>query len=314
MQIGDDTEDYGFAQMLYIKIGDGTKTPFWHSRWIGHQTLRSAFPTLFSCVQNPGGSVDSMGERVGMEWQWNIYIREHMDHAQVQQEKEELLIILKEVEPITAIRDKYVWSLGGHEGFKVKDYYWKLQEDRDGDGMVMENRTAINIIWKASMPSKVKIFAWRMLKDRIPTRSQLKHRNIIEDDDACRCVFGCPTIEDTQHLFMDCIKARKVWNLIYQWLGIYVDMNVDCGNHLLQFVETLKQHCPVKRAVAIWAAVCWCYWKLRNEIVFENGNEDLEGMVHKVKMFTWWWMAIGSKTKLGCSFYEWHNYPLLCMS
>ncbi|XP_058776930.1 uncharacterized protein LOC131651276 [Vicia villosa] len=157
-----------------------------------------------------------MGERVELGWQWNINIREQMEDVLVQQEKEELLTILKEVEPITAIRDKYVWSLGGHEGFKVKEYYWKLQEDGDGDGMVMENRTAINIIWKACMPSKVQIFAWRMLKHRIPTRSQLKHINIIEDDEDCRCVFGCPIIEDTQHLFMDCIKVRKVWNLIYQ--------------------------------------------------------------------------------------------------
>ncbi|XP_058757835.1 uncharacterized protein LOC131631064 [Vicia villosa] len=155
------------------------------------------------------------------------------------------------------------------------------------------------------MPSKVKVFAWRMLKDRIPTRMQLLHRNIIEVNEDCCCVLGCSAIEDVQHLFLDCGKMRTVWINIYRWLGIHVDFTVDCGNHLLQFVDNLKRFCPVKRAASLWAAVCWCAWKHRNAILFENAMEDLEDLVHKVKMYSWWWMAIGCRKMVVCSFYDW---------
>ncbi|XP_058765470.1 uncharacterized mitochondrial protein AtMg00310-like [Vicia villosa] len=46
MQIGDDLEDFGFLQMLSIKIGDENKTPFWHSRWIVAVTAVAAIAVV----------------------------------------------------------------------------------------------------------------------------------------------------------------------------------------------------------------------------------------------------------------------------
>lgn len=85
--------------------------------------------------------------------------------------KEKLKNILRGMEPrVAGGQDAFVWPLDGMEGFLEKTYYLKLQAVARDVSTVPENRVAIKAIWKARMPWKVKIFAWRLLQDRLPTR------------------------------------------------------------------------------------------------------------------------------------------------
>lgn len=47
-----------------------------------------------------------------------------------------------------------------------------------------------------------------------------------------------------------------------------------------------------------------CVWITRNEIIFNGTVGDLEEIMFKVMMFTWWWLVIGSKESLKYNFYE----------
>ncbi|XP_058727177.1 uncharacterized protein LOC131598612 [Vicia villosa] len=206
-----------------------------------------------------------------------------------------------------------MWPLDGSGEFTVRAYYRKLIKESlvDEDSCIIKE--ALHVVWNSWMPSKVKIFAWRLLKDRLATRVQLVKRNILEDNNTSHCAFGCLIQEDTNHLFLNCIIAKGVWLKICAWLGITQSGEHQCCNHFLQMVEILKRKCSTRRVGVVWAATCWSIWKHRNDKIFNNGVSDIDEIVHKVKMFSWWWLAIGNKQKVSCNFYEWNHSPLQYM-
>ncbi|XP_058775083.1 uncharacterized protein LOC131649336 [Vicia villosa] len=210
-------------------------------------------------------------------------------------------------------QDEFVWILDRVEDFVVKAYYAKVVAETATSAAEIASRQANKVIWKARMPSKVKIFSWRLLKDRLPTRLQLLKRDIIVDNEECLCVFGCPIKEDAKHLFLRCDKLRRVWEKIQSWLEITVTGGDDCRSNYMNWFEALHQKIPARRAGVFWAVVCWCIWKQRNDMVFNNAVEDVEEIVHNVKMHSRWWMAIGNNKRIECSFYEWFNFPIQCM-
>lgn len=61
MQLVEATDDNAFGQMLSIKLGDGSKTPFWLGKWIGQIPLYRLFPKKKFCADNPCVSVAQMG-------------------------------------------------------------------------------------------------------------------------------------------------------------------------------------------------------------------------------------------------------------
>ena len=74
-----------------------------------------------------------------------------------------------------------------------------------------------NLIWKANVPPKVRIFGWRIATDSLPTNIN-KRRRTLEINDTCSiCGNG---EEDAFHATVICTKAtalrqamRKVWTL-----------------------------------------------------------------------------------------------------
>ena len=49
------------------------------------------------------------------------------------------------------------------------------------------------------------------------------------------CVLCNQSIETTQHLFLDCIFAYRVWTLCYTWIGVMGAHNRDLCNHFMNF-------------------------------------------------------------------------------
>ncbi|KAH0987451.1 hypothetical protein GBA52_014628 [Prunus armeniaca] len=70
-------------------------------------------------------------------------------------------------------------------------------------------------MWKLDIPSKVKIFAWMLIRIRLQVRARLhKFMPHISPNYPC-----CQNqLETIQHLFMDCNFAKDVWGCsFYLW-------------------------------------------------------------------------------------------------
>ncbi|KAI5384585.1 hypothetical protein KIW84_071548 [Lathyrus oleraceus] len=63
-------------------------------------------------------------------------------------------------------------------------------------------KTTLELIWNTKIPMKVKIFGWRLLLDRLPTRSNLVVRGAISNIHDKVCVFCFNFVEDNNHVFI----------------------------------------------------------------------------------------------------------------
>jgi hypothetical protein len=68
-------------------------------------------------------------------------------------------------------------------------------------------RTVWKSIWRANVPSKVKVFAWKVVRNGLPTRLNKKHWHLEQESSCLLC--GHPE-EDCFHAVITCPHARAL--------------------------------------------------------------------------------------------------------
>jgi hypothetical protein len=63
-------------------------------------------------------------------------------------------------------------------------------------------------IWSLKVPSKIKIFGWRVLHGIIPCRGVLANRHIGNQGGCPICSLQC---EDIKHMLFNCTRADEIW-------------------------------------------------------------------------------------------------------
>ncbi|MCI09447.1 70 kDa peptidyl-prolyl isomerase, partial [Trifolium medium] len=93
---------------------------------------------------------------------------------------------------------------------------------------------AENLIWHSQVPLKVSVFAWRLLRDRLPKKANLVTRGILSPT-AHLCVSGRGAAESAQHLFISCSTFDSLWALIRSWIGTSSVDSTTLRDHFVQF-------------------------------------------------------------------------------
>ncbi|KAK2373612.1 hypothetical protein QL285_074640 [Trifolium repens] len=81
---------------------------------------------------------------------------------------------------------------------------------------------------------KVSILAWRLLRDRLPTKANLVSRGILAPD-LHDCVTGCGGIETARHLFLSCSTFGSLWAQVRSWIGFSAVDAFSLSDHFVQF-------------------------------------------------------------------------------
>ena len=172
--------------------------------------------------------------------------------------------------------------------------------------------TAEDLVWHRQVPLKVSIFAWRLLRDRLPTKSNLVARGIISPE-AHFCVSGCGGIETAQHIFLSCSTFASLWGLVRSWIGFSA---VDAHAHPDHFVQFTFSAGGLRARRSflqlIWLACTWIVWNERNQRLFRNAENSVHHLLGKVKMFSFRWLRTTNAT-LGINLHCWWSNPLLCL-
>lgn len=108
----------------------------------------------------------------------------------------ECIILVRSVSLQPNVTDYWRWQLDPSAGYTVRGSY-KLLTAQD----TLQVAHAADLIWHKQVPLKVSIFVCRLLRDRLPTRSNLVDRGIITNVDT-GCLVGCGHRETSQHLFI----------------------------------------------------------------------------------------------------------------
>jgi ribonuclease HI len=179
--------------------------------------------------------------------------------------------------PPQAQCDRIAWHYESNRVFTVKSAYrlaMKLKHQNRDNVSSSTNadgeRSLWNCIWKSRVPPKVRVFAWRLATNTLPTKTNKLSRKLEVCD---RCDICGRDAEDAYHAVVRCTKAnglryalRKHWKLPHEhtfrktgkdWLLILLNqVDMDTGARIL--------------------LMFWRAWHLRNNIVHDNGKETIE--------------------------------------
>jgi len=110
--------------------------------------------------------------------------------------------------------DSWRWLLDPAHGYTVREAYRFLTNDGN-----FVDRSLVDDVWHKNILSKVSLFVWRLLWNRLPTRDNLVQRRVLGLADSA-CVSGCGEQGTTSHLFCGCLIFSSLWDHILHWLGL----------------------------------------------------------------------------------------------
>jgi hypothetical protein len=203
--------------------------------------------------------------------------------------------------------DTWRWLLDPIHGYTVRGTYHFLTSP--GAGV---DRPHVDEVWHTCIPSKVSLFVWRLLRDRLPTKNNLLRRGVIQATDT-DCTTGCGELETVTHLFLGCDTYGSLWSYVLHWLGISSVLHGDLRHHFVQF--THQAGLPRSSYLylrLIWFASVWVIWKERNNRVFNNVALGVEVLLEKVKLNSFLWLK-SKQVVFPYSYHEWWKHPLCCM-
>ena len=190
-------------------MGSGSKVRFWEDGWMADGIpLMVKYPRLYLISNKKTQHIQQMGSSSARTWEWCLQWRRILFEAEIPMGA----CFLEEIQHININeqqQDRWVWlsdSTGVYTGvYTVSSAYQLLdRESRDEniDGVFQD-------VWKLKIPSKAVFFAWRLIRDRLSTKSNLSRRNM--DITGKLCPFCREKDEEAAHLFFSCHKVMPLW-------------------------------------------------------------------------------------------------------
>ncbi|GAU25959.1 hypothetical protein TSUD_373600 [Trifolium subterraneum] len=268
-----------FGENVTKKLGDGSDTFFWTDSWVDEIPLCERFGRLFDLAKNKSISV---AEMFTLGWGAG---GEAWDH----------------------FSDRWQWRPDLDRGYTVRGAY-QLLTDQD----VAPLDVVAGLIWHSQVPLKVSILAWRLLRDRLPTKANLISRGCLSSA-VHHCVTGCGEVESAQHLFLSCSTFGSLWSLVSSWIGSSMVTAQILSDHFVQFTGSAGGSRARRSFMQlIWLACVWVIWTERNHILFRGSANSLIHMLDKIKTFSYRWLKANSST-LALNCHSWWSSPMLCL-
>jgi hypothetical protein len=168
----------------------------------------------------------SVGDLLKMEeGRWDFIWRRNL--FQWESESANLLLGLLVDVRLSDTHDVWVWNLNSKEGFSVKSAHDLLVEMSDSPNLSVWESKIFLTIWESPAPSKVIVFSWQLLYDRLSTKDNLFSRGVLHQALDTNCVWCGKTTESSKHLFLHCYKTMWVWYEVCKWLGVLIIMPPD---------------------------------------------------------------------------------------
>ncbi|KAG4935440.1 hypothetical protein JHK82_049743 [Glycine max] len=154
-----------------------------------------------------------MGDQKDTGWEWNFIWRRPLFDNEIAT----IVSFLRDVEGkiIQQHRsDVWVWKANPSGNYSGQSAYHMLR----GETTEGSQNECFEELWKIKIPRKISVFVWRLLRDRLLTRTNLQRRQVQIND--LSCPFYKSMEEDSTHLFIHCNKIQPIWWESLSWLNI----------------------------------------------------------------------------------------------
>jgi len=118
-------------------------------------------------------------------------------------------------------------------------------------------------LWGVKVPSKVRVFLWRLAKQSIPTGDVRHHRNMAPNNSCSIC--GCQ--DSWRHALLECNMAKCVWALQREEILEVISraQHDDARGWLHEAIAVLSQEDLVRLVVTMWSI-----WHARRKVIHED--------------------------------------------
>ncbi|XP_058746274.1 uncharacterized protein LOC131619161 [Vicia villosa] len=217
-------------------------------------------------------------------------------------------LLIAGVIPLANEADRILWLKDKVKGYTTSSGYSALFSLRQQQPVEDSVRQCLLACWKTTVPQRTKAFGWRCVVDRLPVKKSLISRGVNIDS---RCVLCQVGEEDACHLFKDCVFSKLVWTEISTWLGFGVDLHGSVSEGMLVWVRDCRKVGISKdSAGGVWFTVMWCFWRYRNEIIFNGKSPSFSDLVWNIKIKLWKWLNLGNIYLSKCNFYDFCKNPV----
>ncbi|KAH1150639.1 hypothetical protein GYH30_044590 [Glycine max] len=271
------------------KVGGRDKIKFWEDLWTNTDlSLRDKFPRLYQISCHQQQTIQQLGTITNSGWEWQLNWRRPLFDSEIAMADSFLgEITQQQIHPQR--EDKWLWKPepGGH--YSTKSGYHVLwgeltEEIQDAD---------FAEIWKLKIPTKTAVFTWRLVRDRLPTKSNLRRRQVMVQDMFCPL---CNNIEEgAAHLFFNCTKTLPLWWESMSWVNLKTAMPQTPRQHFLQYGTDIADGLKSKRWKCWWIALTWTIWQHRNKVVFQNATFHGNKVLEDALLLLWSWFKAMEK-------------------
>jgi hypothetical protein len=307
------SEDIGgwFGNNISNVLGDGKEIGFWKEKWIGMATLRDMYPALYNKSTRQNGTISELGYVGNNGWNWNLVWTDILS-AMEEAFAHDLINLLAQVRLPSALADRRRWIPSNVGVFTVKSVYEWLLYLSVVDPLDDDTTASLKKLWKNNVPSKVSIFGWRLLLEKLPTREALIHRGVLNIN-VDRCCVMCLNMDETlEHVFLNCQVTVAVWSHVLRWLGASYFNASNVQQHMLMFGELIKGKKYKRVTHIIWLATMWCLWRSRNNILFRGVDVNVPSLVDQITYNSWFWFISRVGNNANLAFSVWCINPLNC--
>ena len=105
-------------------------------------------------------------------------------------------------------------------------------------GCSSSNNSNWSIIWKLTLPEKIKIFIWKATKNLLPTVENLCKHGIVQE---ARCKRCGNKVENILHVLVACKAAKKVLQLSPMANAVHEMGNLDLLRELTKLQRSLNK-------------------------------------------------------------------------
>jgi hypothetical protein len=152
-----------FFKYCKVVVGNGCKTSFWKTSWIGDGPLAVKFHVLFDLALDKDVSVNKV---LSSNFDALSFRRRMMGSLQVLYDE---LVALCANYTLSDQEDRVNWCMG-NKGFTVNSLYKK--------NSIEQVTVPYRFLWKSKLPQKIKVFIWLVIRNKILTKDNLKKKEI----------------------------------------------------------------------------------------------------------------------------------------
>jgi hypothetical protein len=250
-------------QGLIKRVGTGVSIHPWNDNWLPRDFL---LRPVACPKEDPPSQVSYFIDSVSATWN-----EQRLRECFVQMDIE----VIRNI-PLSTTQDDDVWAWHyDRKGcFSVKSAYRMLAETKQRREDWLDGKAANSnseqqkkqwtSIWKIQVPSKLKVFLWRLARQSLPT-ADTRHRRNMAPTPWCGI---CRAAVDTwRHALLDCTMSRCVWALCDEQIVEHISMiNEDNAKlWIFEVMNSISKKEFIKVLVTMWAI-----WFARRKVIFDE--------------------------------------------